>query len=499
MSVSMTAIKSTRSRCPVCRAEIDAQIREDAGRVVMHKRCPTHGSFEVVLANDPRFYYVARGQSQNAAPCCAGSGCCSPAPTTAPAHDGADTSQSSTNLDPFEKLSTCVALIEIVDSCNLTCPACFAASPWGVGDHVDCTPFDDIVRRVEGVLRRKGFIDILQFSGGEPTIHPDFFRLLDWVLDQKDIGYLTINTNGVRLAGDAAFREQLASRRRARGKFELYQQFDGPQEAGQVHLRGTDLREVRRKAVDECGKVGIPSTLAMVVTPDTLPGVGDAVRWGLQRPHVRGITFQPMFRSGRVPEPTARRAKGGTGGKGGKGGDVALRILDANSPESMLAAITGRNTAGTPIANTSAPISVGDVIHAVCEQAPELLTFEDFTPLPCGDPNCHTIGYLLRTPQGVKPVSKLIDLPSMQGFLRNRVDYRLEDLVQCGCESEPLGAVLKSLEISPEAPFRIFIKPFMDAWTFDQDRIDRCCTHVIRRDGSLDSFCRYYLNGGASA
>jgi hypothetical protein len=32
----------------------------------------------------------------------------------------------------------------------------------------------------------------------------------------------------------------------------------------------------------------------------------------------------------------------------------------------------------------------------------------------------------------------------------------------------------------------------MDAWTFDQDRIDRCCTHVIREDGSLDSFCRHY-------
>jgi hypothetical protein len=32
----------------------------------------------------------------------------------------------------------------------------------------------------------------------------------------------------------------------------------------------------------------------------------------------------------------------------------------------------------------------------------------------------------------------------------------------------------------------------MDAWTWDEDRIDRCCTHVIRPDGKLDSFCRYY-------
>jgi uncharacterized radical SAM superfamily Fe-S cluster-containing enzyme len=32
----------------------------------------------------------------------------------------------------------------------------------------------------------------------------------------------------------------------------------------------------------------------------------------------------------------------------------------------------------------------------------------------------------------------------------------------------------------------------MDASTWDEDRIDRCCTHVIRPDGKLDSFCRYY-------
>jgi uncharacterized radical SAM superfamily Fe-S cluster-containing enzyme len=36
------------------------------------------------------------------------------------------------------------------------------------------------------------------------------------------------------------------------------------------------------------------------------------------------------------------------------------------------------------------------------------------------------------------------------------------------------------------------IKPFMDAWNWDDHRIQRCCTHVIRPDGKLDSFCRYY-------
>jgi hypothetical protein len=99
---------------------------------------------------------------------------------------------------------------------------------------------------------------------------------------------------------------------------------------------------------------------------------------------------------------------------------------------------------------------------------------------------------VLRAPGGPVGLSRLVDVPRYAGFLQNRVNYSLEDLARCGCETEPLGDLIKALELRPEHPFRVFIKPFMDAWTFDQDRIDRCCTHVITPDGRLDSFCRYY-------
>ncbi len=449
MSVSLSIlndprpIKTTRSRCPVCLAEIDAQVVERDGSVFMSKRCETHGGFETLLARDARFYYDSRGA------CGAGCGC-----------GPADQPGSHTAMDPFDVLSTCVALIEIVDTCNLTCPTCFAASPPGVDDRIDCITFDEFVQCVEQVLTRKGYIDILQLSGGEPTIHPEFFRLLEWALQRSDIGYILINTNGVRIARDAAFRERLGQLRRLHRKFELYLQFDGVQQAGQVELRGADLRALRGQAIDLAGSAGVPTTLAMVVTEQTRTHLGEALRFGLERPHCRGITLQPMFASGRVPAvetslPMAREAH--------------------------------------------EPISVGDVIADLVGQSAGQLAFEDFTPLPCGDPNCHTMSYLIRTTAGPIGLSRLIDLESLQGFLSNRLDYRLEDLAQCGCESEPLGAVLKQLEIGPDQPFRIFIKPFMDAWTFDQDRIDRCCTHVIRRDGRLDSFCRYYLSGGRAA
>jgi len=50
---------------------------------------------------------------------------------------------------PFEKLSTCLALIESVHSCNLSCPTCYADSPLGAGHNVDAVPLKDLQRRIQ--------------------------------------------------------------------------------------------------------------------------------------------------------------------------------------------------------------------------------------------------------------------------------------------------------------------------------------------------------------
>ena len=450
-------IKRTRSRCPACRIDVPATVLERAGAVWMEKSCHEHGEFRVRLQSDATWHFESHGNPANADPgaCCGPGGCCAPAPAAGTGDSAGDAAR-----DPFETLSTCVALIEIVDSCNLTCPTCYASSPYGVGDGVQCAPFDDIVRRVEGVVARKGLIDILQLSGGEPTIHPEFERILRWACAHPKVGYVLVNTNAVRVAGDERFRRMLADVRRERPRFELYVQFDGVQQAGQEELRGTDLRAVRERAIDEAGALGVPTTLAMVVDPRTIAGVGDTLRWAMPRAHVRGISLQPVFTSGRVAAVESRTLP------------VLPRTVEA--------------------------MGVADCVRACVTQAPELLSEADFTPLPCGDPNCHTIAYVLRTPGGPVGLSRLVDVPRHAGFLQNRVNYSLEDLARCGCETEPLGDLIKALELRPEHPFRVFIKPFMDAWTFDQDRIDRCCTHVIRKDGSLDSFCRHYGSQAAA-
>jgi len=534
-------LKRTSSRCPVCHASVPAEVWKvsdgKGARVFLRRTCPEHGAAEACIASDARFYWLAQGDPQNQ--CCGGSckaaegdgvgtlgrnaaagesnqvsgishqssvaSCQSRA--SAPSSLITDHSASPAlnaaveKTSACEQLSTCLALIEIVNSCNLACPTCYADSPTGA---LDAVPLADVQRRIQGVIDRKGRIEILQLSGGEPTLHPQFFELLGWLHAHPGIDYVLLNTNGVRIANDDSFLDSLGKTFRA-GKFQLYLQFDGVQEAAQRALRGGDLRELRKRAIERCGTLGIPITLAMTVTPENLPHLWDTVEFGLQFPHVRGVSFQPMFGSGRVPGSSS--------------------LVFGSAATSQHQAISNQS----PVASHQSPrLNTADVILALVAQSATRLRYEDFTPLPCGDPNCATIGYLLKIGGQTRSISDFVDFRQVQDFLRDKVRYTPEDLARCGCESEPLGELLHDLETGLKggsaaaqfkiqnsepsaarqprtevgqskigsAAFRLFIKPFMDAWTWDEDRIDRCCTHVIRPDGKLDSFCRYYASGG---
>lgn len=438
-------LKRTRGRCPVCLESCPAEVwrRGEIGdaRIFLRRACPEHGEIETCIASDARFYWLAQGSPENS--CCApGLACCA---STGESAGTLGKNAGGREGGPFEKLSTCLALIEIVESCNLACPVCYADSPRDSAV-AGAKPLAELKARIQGVIDRKGVIDILQLSGGEPTLHPQFFELLAWAQAHPGIRYVLVNTNGVRLAQDDAFLAGMAEAAERRN-IQVYLQFDGTTEVGQRELRGADLRALRERAIARCGEIHLPLTLAMTVTPANLDNVWAAAEFGLKFPHVRGVSYQPFFTSGRRD------------------------AVDA-------AAYT--------------PITTADVLLSLIAGSAGTLDADDFTPLPCGDPNCATIGYLLRVGGAVRSVSEFVDFRELQGFLRDKVRYSLDDLVQCGCENEPLGELLRRFELDESHTFRLFVKPFMDAFTWDEDRIDRCCTHVIREDGRLDSFCRYY-------
>ncbi len=416
-----------------------ATVEQQDGKVFMKRRCIAHGEFSACIASDARFYWLAQGKEENR--CCSGGACCTAEGKTA---GTLGRNAEGRGVNPIETLSTCLALIEVVNSCNLACPTCYADSPIGSGSKVDAVPMAEIQARVEGVISRKGKIEILQLSGGEPTLHPQLAELCRWAKQHEQIDFLLINSNGVRFAKDPALCHELGDIFR-NGGLQVYLQFDGLQEAGHTALRGTDLREVKQKALANLAAANIPVTLAMTVTHDNLPHLWQTIRFGLDDANIQGVTFQPEFLSGRNQTPSTKQR-----------------------------------------------LNTADILLASVEQSEGQLRFEDFTPLPCGDPNCATIGYLIRRDDQVWHVSDFLDFTKLQGFLHDKIHYTLADLAKCGCENEPLGELLKTMEQTRSMAFRLMVKPFMDACTWDEDRIDRCCTHVIRPDGKLDSFCRYY-------
>src|SRR5215212_4761976 len=170
-------LKRTTSRCPVCHRACPAEVWRASGspaKVFLKRTCEEHGEFSACIASDARFYWLAKGNPDNA--CCStpsgmgdpsavnGNGTCCSA-------NGQLAGTLGRNAEghgdaPFEKLSTCLALIEIVRSCNLTCPTCYADSPVGVGKQLDAVPLDELKTRIQGVIDRKGDIEILQLSGG---------------------------------------------------------------------------------------------------------------------------------------------------------------------------------------------------------------------------------------------------------------------------------------------------------------------------------------------
>ena len=66
--------------------------------------------------------------------------------------------------------------LSVTDRCNLRCPTCYAGSGPDVGTHRSLAQIEAMLDRI---VANEGEADVVQVSGGEPTLHPDFFAILD--------------------------------------------------------------------------------------------------------------------------------------------------------------------------------------------------------------------------------------------------------------------------------------------------------------------------------
>jgi 7,8-dihydro-6-hydroxymethylpterin dimethyltransferase len=311
-------IKSTTSVCPICLARISADVFERHSEIWMDKKCPDHGPFSALLASDARHYYVAEPTASSLGSCC-GSG----------THCGDQTANHSCNM-----------LIEITQRCNLSCPTCYAGSSPERDEFLSLAAFTELL---DGLLAQgKGNADLMQLSGGEPTIHPEFFAILNYALG-IGIRQVYVNTNGIRLA-DPRFAEQVAARG---GRVSVYLQFDGFKRTTLELLRGRgELLETKLHTAEHCEALGINTVPVMTLTPGVNEDeLGAFLRFAASRPRsIRKVMIQPAMYSGRYDNPRLVRR-----------------------------------------------LTVADVARLVADQTGGLFSEEDFTPIPCSDPNCFSL------------------------------------------------------------------------------------------------------------
>ena len=151
----------TNSVCTTCLRKVEAKIVFQDERVYMHKRCAQHGLERVLISTDIEYYKRSRltlkpGQM--------------PLKFNTPIKYGCPYD---CGLCPDHEQHSCLTLVEITDACNLTCPICYAES----GPHRQThRSLEQVEFMLDCVLRNEKEPDIVQISGGEPTIHPQFFR-----------------------------------------------------------------------------------------------------------------------------------------------------------------------------------------------------------------------------------------------------------------------------------------------------------------------------------
>jgi uncharacterized radical SAM superfamily Fe-S cluster-containing enzyme/prolipoprotein diacylglyceryltransferase len=427
-------LKTTRAICPECRRAVPGTTFQRDGRIYLRRDCPEHGEIEALVSSSRRHYYL-RDEAPHGPPAAAdepspanGNGAANGLPILSGQGGGCGSSTSkSCCCGPEPNHRTCVALLEITGECNLRCPVCFART--SNGSH---RPAAEVLADLEAFVARRESLDVLQLSGGEPLLHPDLLSIIDRCR-KLPIEQVVINTNGLELLRNDGLAAELAARGR---RLHLFLQFDGLDAGSHIALRGVDLLARKRELLDVIVRHNLPTNLACTVVKGVNENqLGDLFELGVKTSQIHGITYQPATWNGRFQHNT----------------DPMDRV------------------------------TLADVIRLLAEQTGGLLSEDDFNPLPCSNPNCCSFTFVARRRNSAPlPLTRIVKYEDHVDRLADRVNFKLDDAKACCGFGQ-----------RPEDFFRVAVKPFMDVYTYDEDRADECCIHVIRPGGQGVSFCRF--------
>ena len=439
----------TRSICPECRKVIDAKILLRDNKVYMSKRCPDCGPFEALVYGDAEAY--VRMSKFNK-------------PGTLPLAYGAEIAKGCPHdcgLCPDHQQHACLGIIEVNSACNMSCPLCFAEAGHGFN-----LSLEEVEAMLDDFVRTEGNPEVVQFSGGEPTIHPQIIEFVR-AAKARGIGSVMINTNGKRIANDDRFLAQLNEVRPS-----IYFQFDGFDSETYRVIRGEpDILVEKIRALDRLAEIG----LNVVLVPAIERGVneheiGRIIDFGINHPAVRGINFQPVFHA-------------------------------------------GRHMKHDPMQRMTIP----DILKLIEHQSAGKFLVGDFIPVPCCFPTCNSVTYAFIDGEKITPLSRVVDVTEYLDYIANRVlpDFSMEirraleglwssssvpgsqksaEQFAFSCQACGIPENLTIGDIQSHV-FMIMLQDFMDPWTFNQKNLMKCCKEFLVPGGKQIPFCAYNTIG----
>jgi uncharacterized radical SAM superfamily Fe-S cluster-containing enzyme len=308
---------------------------------------------------------------------------------------------------------------------------------------------------LDTIVRNEKEPDVVQISGGEPTIHPQFWEIMDYE-KSLPIRHLMLNTNGIKIAKDPAFAERLKT---YAPDFEIYLQFDSFKNEVLQELRGADLNHIREQAIANLNTVNLSTTLVVTLQKGLNDDeIGPIIDYALKQKCIRGVTLQPTQIAGR---------------------------LEHFNPETDRMTLT-------------------EVRRKIIEQT-DFFNGDDLIPVPC-NPDALVMGYALKLEDEVFPLTRYINPADLLDNSKNTIIYEQDEQLQekmielfsTGNSVEVAEENLKSIMCclpNIDAPnlgydnlFRVIIMQFIDAYNFDVRAVKKSCVHIVDKDNKIIPF-----------
>ncbi len=465
---------TTTGLCGTCKRSVPAETVRSSGQIFLRKRCEMHGLQEVLVSSSAEWYEdtVAHGSvlERPASPRPVSAGC--------PYDCGPCEEHEQRNHLP---------VVPITSKCDLDCPICYTHNKNDGAYHMSEDELASILRHLQHIapggfggaappagakppsVNRR----IINLTGGEPTQHPDFERLVDMCIS-AGVRRVTVSTHGLRFLRDEALLERLA-----RIDARVILSFDSFEPEANKKMLGGHHLSAKLKILDLLEKHGVATTLLPVLAR----GVNDHevsafIDLALSKPFIRSVEFHPMT-------------------------------------------FTGQSGASF---ERSARVTAFDALSDIERQTAGRIAVRDFVPSPLAHPLCYQIAYLLRLKDGrwlpftrfmgredlrslLSQELYIVPGPEMEQILADVLNRLWAGDIECD-ETEAVLLALKDLVEQMFAPGTdeairmriaeahtkaIYVHTHMDEETFDTDRIRRCCVGMPGPDGSNIPSCAYNI------